>query len=176
MMTFHGTRLSAILEIDIAPERDERGFFARTCCRKEFGARELNPAVAQCSISFNPNKGTLRGLPYQKAPRRERKLARSTRGAAYDVVIDLRPRSPTFAKWRAATLTGTNHRMAHMPEGYGHDFLTLEDTTELSYQISEFFHPGSARGVRRNDFRFQIGWPALPKVISERDRSYADFR
>ena len=174
-MTFHETRLSGVWEIDIAPEHDERGFFARSWCRNEFESRGLNPTVAQCSISFNPSKGTLRGLHYQKAPHGETKLVRCTQGAIYDVVVDLRLHSPTFTKWTAATLTGANHRMIYVPQGCGHGFLTLEDDTEVFYQISEFFHPGSARGVRWNDPRFQIDWPVRPDVISERDRLYADF-
>ena len=175
-MIFHETRLSGVWEIQLAPQRDERGFFARTWCRREFEARGLNPALAQCSISFNPCKGTLRGLHYQEAPYGEAKLVRCTRGAIYDVVVDLRLHSPSFAKWTAMTLTSSNHRMVYVPEGCGHGFLTLEDDTEVFYQISQFFHPGSARGVRWNDPHFRIEWPAQPKVISQRDRSFADFR
>ncbi|HEY6345741.1 MAG TPA: dTDP-4-dehydrorhamnose 3,5-epimerase [Bryobacteraceae bacterium] len=175
-MTFREITLPGVWEINIEPERDERGFFARSWCRNEFESRGLNPAVAQCSISFNPRKGTLRGLHYQEAPHGETKLVRCTQGAIYDVVVDLRPHSPTFAKWTAVTLTSTNHRMVYVPEGCGHGFLTLEDETEVFYQISEFFHPGSARGVRWNDPRFQIGWPVRPEVISERDRTYDDFQ
>jgi dTDP-4-dehydrorhamnose 3,5-epimerase len=175
-MIFHETRLSGVWAIDIAPECDERGFFARTWCRNEFEARGLTPILAQCSTSFNPSKGTLRGLHYQKAPYGESKLVRCTRGSIYDVVTDLRPHSPTFAKWAALTLTAGNHRMVYVPEGCGHGFLTLEDNSEVFYQISQFFHPESACGVRWNDPRFEIEWPAQPRVISARDRSYPDFR
>jgi dTDP-4-dehydrorhamnose 3,5-epimerase len=175
-MIFHESRLSGVWEIDIAPECDERGFFARTWCRNEFEERGLNPVLAQCNLSFNPSKGTLRGLHYQKAPYGEAKLIRCTRGAIYDVVVDLRPHSPTFANWTAVTLTAANHRLLYVPEGCGHGFLTLEDNSEIFYQISQFFHPESACGVRWDDPRFRIEWPAQPRVISERDRSYADFR
>lgn len=174
-MTFREMTLPGVWEINIEPECDERGFFARAWCRNEFESMGLNPAVAQCSISFSPSKWTLRGLHYQEAPHSETKLVRCTRGAIYDVVVDLRPHSPTFAKWTAATLTSTNHRMVYVPEGCGHGFLTLEDGTEVFYQISESFHAGSARGVRWNDPRFQIAWPNGPVVISERDRTYDDF-
>jgi dTDP-4-dehydrorhamnose 3,5-epimerase len=175
-MTFRETSLSGVWEIDIDPECDERGFFARSWCRKEFESRGLNTSVAQCSISFNPNKGTLRGLHYQEAPHGETKLVRCTQGAIYDVVVDLRPHSPTFTKWVAVILTGTNHRMVYVPEGCGHGFLTLEDETEVFYQMSEFFHAEAARGVRWDDPRFQIGWPSRPTVISEKDRTYQDFQ
>jgi len=175
-MIFRETTLPGVWEIDIEPEPDERGFFARSWCRKEFESRGLNPAVAQCSISFNPGKGTLRGLHYQKAPHGETKLVRCTQGAIYDVVADLRPHSPTFAKWTAVTLTSNNHRMVYVPEGCAHGFLTLHAETEVFYQISEFFHAGSARGVRWDDPRFRIGWPIRPKVISERDLTYDDFQ
>lgn len=175
-MTFRETALPGVWEIDIESESDARGFFARCWCRREFESRRLNSALAQCSISFNPGKGTLRGLHYQKAPHGETKLVRCTQGAIYDVVADLRPESPTFAKWTATTLSSQNHRMVYVPEGCAHGFLTLEDQTEVFYQISEFFHAASAHGVRWDDPRFRIDWPSQPEVISERDRTYNDFR
>ena len=175
-MKFHQTALPGVWEIDIEPETDQRGFFARSWCRKEFESRGLSAAVAQCSVSFNSSQGTLRGLHYQEAPHRETKLVRCTRGSIYDVVLDLRPDSPTFTKWIAATLSSENHRMVYVPEGCGHGFLTLQDETEVYYQMSDFFDAGSARGVRWDDPCFQIEWPTYPTVISERDRSYQDFK
>jgi dTDP-4-dehydrorhamnose 3,5-epimerase len=175
-MIFRGGAIPGVWEIDIELKCDERGFFARSWCRNEFESRGLNPALAQCSISFNPSKGTLRGMHYQVPPHSEAKLVRCTRGAIYDVVVDLRADSPTFTKWMAATLSSTNHRMVYVPEGCGHGFLTLENDTEVFYQVSEFYDAGSQRGVRWNDPRFQIVWPSLPEVISERDRTYHDFQ
>ena len=175
-MTFRETALPGVWDIDIEPQVDERGFFARSWCRKEFESKGLNPVVAQCSVSFNPRKGTLRGLHYQDAPHRETKVVRCTQGSIYDVVVDLRPNSPTSTRWMVSTLSSANHRMVYVPEGCGHGFLTLQDETEVYYQMSEFFYTESARGVRWDDPRFQIEWPSRPAVISERDRSYQDFR
>lgn len=174
-MTFDETRLSGVFEIHLEPKRDERGFFARTWCQKEFERFGLNSRVVQCSVSFNAKKGTLRGIHYQSAPFAETKLVRCTRGAIYDVVLDLRPRSPTFKNWISVVLTAENRSMVYVPEGCAHGFLTLEDETEVFYQMSEFYNAESARGVRWNDPAFKIVWPDDVKVISERDRSYPDF-
>jgi len=151
---------------------DQRGFFARTFCQREFESYGLNPKLVQCSISFNSRKGTLRGLHYQAAPLAEAKLVRCTRGAIYDVVVDLRPTSPTFQKWIAIILTHEKRNMVYIPEGCAHGFLTLQDESEVFYQMSEFYAPGSARGVRWDDPAFQISWPGKVQVISERDRTY----
>ena len=174
-MTFHETKLPGVFEIHLEPNCDERGFFARTWCEREFKSHGLNPAVVQCNISFNVKKGTLRGVHFQAAPYGEAKVVRCTSGAIYDVVLDLRPVSPTFKKWIGFTLTAANRRMLYIPEGCAHGFLTLEDNTEVFYQMSEFYHPESARGVRWNDSAFQIAWPEKVEVISERDRTYPDF-
>lgn len=174
-MTFHETRLQKTFEIHMEPHQDERGFFARAWCRQEFLEHGLNPDLAQCSVSFNKRKGTLRGLHYQAQPFEEAKLVRCTRGAIFDVVVDLRTGSPTFGNWVAATLTADNRHMMYVPEGCAHGFLTLEDATEVFYQISQVYNPESARGVRWDDPAFRIVWPAKVEVISERDRSYPDF-
>jgi dTDP-4-dehydrorhamnose 3,5-epimerase len=174
-MIFKETKLSAVFEIHVEPNRDERGFFARTWCLTEFKSHGLNHRLAQCSISWNARKGTLRGLHYQAAPHEEAKLVRCTRGAVYDVVLDLRPSSPTFRDWAAVILTSENRNMVYVPEGCAHGFLTLEDDSEVFYQISEFYSAESARGVRWDDPAFQIAWPGNVEVISERDRNYPNF-
>ena len=147
-MIFHETKLPGVFEIHLEPHPDERGFFARSWCQQEFESHSLNPKVVQCSVSFNARKDTLRGLHYQAAPYSEAKVVRCTRGALYDVVVDLRPQSPTFKAWIAVVLTATNRHMVYVPEGCAHGFLTLEDETEVFYQMSEFYHAESARGVR----------------------------
>jgi dTDP-4-dehydrorhamnose 3,5-epimerase len=174
-MIFHETKLPGAFEIHLEPIADERGFFARTWCQKEFEAQGLNPRLAQCNLSFNARKGTLRGIHYQAEPYPETKIVRCTRGAIYDVVVDLRPDSPAFKKWIAVVLTASNRHMVYVPEGCGHGFLTLEDETEIFYQMSEFYNAESARGVRWDDPAFQIAWPEKVEVISERDRTYPDF-
>jgi len=161
----------------IEPERleDERGFFARTWCEREFEEHGLNPRIAQCSISFNRRRGTLRGMHYQVAPYEETKIVCCTRGAVYDVIIDLRRDSPTFTQWFAVELTSENRKMVYIPAGFAHGFQTLEDATEVFYQISEFFAPEYGRGVRWDDPAFSIGWPEQPPFISDRDKSYPDY-
>jgi dTDP-4-dehydrorhamnose 3,5-epimerase len=175
-MTFHPTKLPGVCEIRIQPLTDERGFFARSWCRREFENRGLNPALAQCNISFNTCTGTLRGMHYQAPPYAEAKIVRCTHGAIYDVVVDLRRDSPTFKAWIGVALSARERNMLYVPEGCAHGFLTLEDRSEVFYQMSEFYHPEAARGVRWDDPAFQIAWPAAPQVISERDRTYPDFQ
>lgn len=174
-MIFLETSLPGVWEIALDLRDDERGFFARSWCEKEFQDNGLNTKLAQCSISFNIRRGTLRGMHYQAAPYQEAKLVRCTRGSIFDVAIDLRPNSPTFKRWVGAELTAENRRMLYIPEGCAHGFLTLEDETEVFYQISEFYHPETAQGFRWNDPAFQIAWPVDPVVISERDRTYPNF-
>jgi dTDP-4-dehydrorhamnose 3,5-epimerase len=174
-MKFLETKIPGVFEISIEPKTDERGFFARSWCAQEFERHGLNPRLAQCSISFNTHKGTLRGVHYQVAPYQEAKLVRCTRGAIFDVAIDLRPQSPTFKAWVSAVLTAELRNMLFVPEGCAHGFLTLENDTEVLYQMSEVFDPDSARGVRWNDPAFQIAWPARVEQISERDRTCPDF-
>jgi dTDP-4-dehydrorhamnose 3,5-epimerase len=174
-MIFRETKLPGAFEINLEPKVDERGFFARCWCQKEFEVNKLNPKVVQCSVSFNLRKGTLRGIHYQEAPHAETKVVRCTRGAAYDVVVDLRPASPTYRDWMAVVLTAEKRNMVYVPEGCGHGFLTLSDDSELFYQMSELYSPESARGVRWDDPAFEIAWPAKVEVISERDGHYPDF-
>lgn len=161
----------------IEPERveDERGFFARTFCRREFEAHRLNPDLAQCSISFNRKRGTLRGMHYQAPPHAETKIVRCTRGAIHDVILDLRPQSPTFRRWVAVELSAENRLMLYISEGLAHGFQTLADATEVSYQMSEFYSLDHARGLRWNDPAFAIAWPISATIISERDQSHPDF-
>jgi dTDP-4-dehydrorhamnose 3,5-epimerase len=172
---FVETKLKGPFVIEVERNEDHRGFFARTWCQREFAERGLNPSLVQCSVSFSRKKGTLRGMHYQIAPREEAKLVRCTRGAVYDVIIDLRPDSPSFSRWLAAELTAANGRMLYIPEGFAHGFQTLEDDTEVFYQMSEFYAPEYARGVRWNDPAFGIQWPPAERTISLRDDTYPDF-
>jgi dTDP-4-dehydrorhamnose 3,5-epimerase len=157
------------------PIADERGFFARTFCREEFVAQGLNPNLAQCSVSFNKRRGTLRGMHYQKAPHEEDKLVRCTMGAIYDVLVDIRPGSPTFRRWSGVELSAENRTAVYIPKGFAHGFLTLSDDTEVFYQMSEPFQPECAAGVRWNDPAFGVSWPADVRVISDRDQAYPNF-
>jgi dTDP-4-dehydrorhamnose 3,5-epimerase len=175
-MIFAETKLAGVYTIDMQCLKDERGFFGRSFCRNEFFERGLNPEVAQCNISFNRYAGTLRGMHYQEAPFAEDKLVRCTRGNLYDVVVDLRRESPTFKQWIALELSADNWRMLYIPKGCAHGFLTLADNTEIVYQMSEFYHPESGRGVRWNDPAFGIEWPERNRVMmSEKDRNWADY-
>jgi dTDP-4-dehydrorhamnose 3,5-epimerase len=174
-MIFKETRLSGTFEIEVEPKTDERGFFARTWCHKEFAARGLAANLVQCSLSFSLQRGTLRGMHYQARPHGEIKLVRCTRGAIYDVVADLRPESPTFKEWVAMVLSAENRKAMYVPECCAHGFLTLQDETEVFYQMSEFHDPEFARGVRFDDPAFQIDWPAKIEMISARDRNYPNF-
>ncbi len=175
-MLFHELKLPGVYEILIEPHLDERGFFARAWCQNEFASHRLNSQLAQCNISVTSRKGTVRGMHYQVSPHAEAKLVRCTRGEIYDVVLDLRPQSPKFKEWIAVRLTAGNHNMVYVPEGCAHGFQTLDDDVEVFYQMSEFYHPESARGVRWDDPAFQIAWPEKVEVISERDRTYPDFQ
>lgn len=175
-MIFTETPLAGTYLIEPEPLADLRGFFARTWCQREFEAHGVNPRLVQCSISFNWRKGTLRGMHYQEAPHAEAKLVRCTRGALYDVALDLRPASPTYRQHFAVVLSAENHRMLYIPEGCAHGFQTLEHDTEVFYQMSEYYAPDAARGVRWNDPAFAIPWPEDGRTIAERDSAYLDFR
>lgn len=175
-MKFRATLIRDAFEITVEPTLDERGFFARTWCKDEFEAHGLESKLVQCSISYNSRKGTLRGMHYQTAPFQEAKLVRCTRGSVYDVVADLRTESSTFRRWMAITLTAENRNMVYVPKGCAHGFLTLQDDTEVFYQMSEVYDPSSARGFRWNDPAFDIAWPEEVRVISERDRTYPGFQ
>ena len=174
-MQFLSTTLPGVFEIRIEPHCDERGFFARTWCQKEFEEHGLDPRLVQCNVSFNERRGTLRGMHFQASPHAEAKLVRCTRGSVYDVVLDLRTGTPSYKQWVGVTLSAENRNMMYVPEGCAHGFITLEDGTEVFYQMSEFYDSPSARGVRWNDPAFGIIWPVKTAVISERDASYPDF-
>jgi len=174
-MIFTETRLKGAYIIQPKPISDERGFFARSWCIREFGSFGLETRLVQCNISYNRKKGTLRGLHYQAPPFEEDKLVRCTRGAIHDVIVDLRRKSKSYGKHIGVTLTSENRTMLHIPKGFAHGFLTLEDDSEVHYQMSEFYAPECARGYRWDDPSFGIVWPGEVRVISEKDRSYPDF-
>jgi len=174
-MTFTELSLKGAFIIDIEPIEDERGFFARSFCMKEFASYGLKVDVAQCNISFNKKKGTLRGMHFQFPPKAEPKLVRCTRGKIYDVIIDLRPDSPTYCLWESVELTADNYKALYIPEGFAHGFQTLEDNAEVFYQMYEFYTVEYASGIRWNDPVFGIKWPLANPIISEKDRSYRDF-
>lgn len=174
-MIFAEASLPGVWVIEPEKLQDERGFFARVWCQHEMAARGLSIALVQSNISFNNQKGTLRGLHYQASPYAEVKLVRCTRGALYDVVVDLRAESPTFKRWMAVELTADNYKLLYIPVGCAHGFQTLADNTEVFYQMSEFYHPECARGVRWNDPAFGVVWPLEAKIISEKDQHYPDF-
>jgi dTDP-4-dehydrorhamnose 3,5-epimerase len=175
-LIFKETKLPGAFVIEPDQLADQRGFFARTFCRKEFEAHGINALVEQCNISFNKRKGTLRGMHFQVAPFAEAKLVRCTSGSIYDVIIDLRPSSPTFKQYFAAELSVENRAMLFIPEGFAHGFQTLQDDSEVFYQMGQSFSAEHARGVRWNDPAFGIEWPKDERIIIERDRNYPDFR
>jgi dTDP-4-dehydrorhamnose 3,5-epimerase len=174
-MVFRETELQGAFLIDLERHEDERGFFARTFCEKEFAARGLRTRYPQCNVSHNKTAHTLRGMHWQAAPHEEAKVIRCTSGAVWDVVIDIRPGSPTFMRHIAVELSATAGTMLYVPEGLAHGFLTLQDNTDVFYMMSESYAPESARGARWNDPAFGIEWPAPVAVISERDAQHADY-
>ena len=174
-MIFRETPIPGAFWIELETHPDERGSFARTFCVREFEAHGLDARVAQCNRSYNRLRGTLRGMHTQRAPHAEAKLVRCTRGAIHDVILDLRPGSAAHGKHVAVTLRANDGHMLFIPAGVHHGFLTLEDDTEVFYQMSEFYEPTAASGVRWNDPAFAIEWPEEVRVISERDASYPDW-
>ncbi|MDD5177604.1 MAG: dTDP-4-dehydrorhamnose 3,5-epimerase [Sterolibacterium sp.] len=174
-MKFVATLLEGAFMVEAEAISDERGFFARSFCTQEFVEHGLDPRLVQCSVSYNERHGTLRGMHYQRAPYAETKLVRCTMGKIYDVMLDLRPQSPSFMRWHGVELSADNRRAVYIPEGVAHGFLTLSDACEVFYQISEFFHPECAAGVRWNDPAFAIAWPEPVRQISARDQGYPDF-
>jgi dTDP-4-dehydrorhamnose 3,5-epimerase len=172
---FRETDLPGAFLIDIEPRTDERGLFARTWCREEFAAHGLDTRVAQTSVSLNRKRGTLRGMHFQAPPRSEVKLVRCLRGAIYDVIIDLRPTSPTFLRHLGVELAGETRRALYIPEGFAHGFQTLADDVEISYQMTVPHAPEAARGVRWNDPAFGIEWPIASPILLARDAAYPDF-
>lgn len=171
-MIFRETALGGVFQVDIERKSDERGFFARTWCRDEFGRLGLATEFVQGSVSFNPFAGTLRGLHFQRPPHRESKLVRCIRGAIYDVIVDLRPGSPTHGRWLGIELTGTSHRALYIPEGFAHGFQTLDEDTEVFYLISAFHEPKAAGGLRYDDPALGIRWPKPISRISDADKSW----
>lgn len=175
-MIFTETKLKGAYIIEPEKKADERGFFARTWCQHEFEAQDLNPQLAQCNISYNARRSTLRGMHHQAAPYAETKLVRCTRGAIHDVIIDLRAESATYKQHFSVVLDEGNYRMLYIPEGFAHGFQTLEDDTEVFYQMSVVYSPEAARGVRWDDPVFSIEWPqAECRHMSDRDRNWPDF-
>jgi dTDP-4-dehydrorhamnose 3,5-epimerase len=172
---FDETPLPGAWVVRLEAHHDERGYFARTFAADEFERRGLDPDVVQCSVSFNPRRGTLRGMHYQASPHGECKLIRCTRGRVYDVLVDVRPDSPAYRRWFGLELAAEGRAMVYVPVGVAHGLLTLEDDSEVSYQISAPYVPEAARGVRWDDPAFGIDWPGAVEVISERDRTYPDF-
>lgn len=171
-MKFLATPLEGAFVVELARIEDERGFFARSFCQEEFRAHGLSPVVAQCNVSWNQRKGTLRGLHFQAKPHEEAKLVRCTRGAIWDVIVDLRNESPTRLRWHAVELNAGNRLGLYIPEGFAHGFQTLQDDSEVLYQMAESYHPGLARGVCWNDLKIGVAWPLANPILSERDLSY----
>jgi dTDP-4-dehydrorhamnose 3,5-epimerase len=174
-MKFEPLTLAGAYLIQLEASADERGFFARTFCSREFADQGLNDRLRQCSISFNSRKKTLRGMHYQLPPHEEAKLVRCTQGAAHHVILDLRNDSTTYLEWIGIDLNSENRHLLYVPEGVAHGFITLSDATEILYQMSEYYSPESAAGVRWDDPAFKVFWPAEPAIISERDSGYADY-
>jgi dTDP-4-dehydrorhamnose 3,5-epimerase len=172
---FLETPLPGAFVLGAESHEDSRGSFTRTFCRREFEEHGLDPQVAQCNLSFNRRRGTLRGMHYQAAPREEVKLVRCVRGAIYDVIIDLRPDSPTYTRHFGIVLSAEERNALYIPRGFAHGFQSLEDGTEVMYQMSEFYSPEHARGVRWDDPAFGIEWPISDPIILERDATYPDF-
>lgn len=174
-MIFTETKLPGAFIIDLERRGDARGYFARTYCQREFEQHGLPARVVQTNMSFSKHQGTLRGMHFQAAPYAEAKLVRCTRGALYDVIIDLRPESPAFRQWVGVELTADNQRMLFVPEGFAHGFYTLVDDVEVMYQVSQFYTPQAERGFRWNDPAFAIEWPGPVTTISDKDSRWPDF-
>jgi dTDP-4-dehydrorhamnose 3,5-epimerase len=175
-MIFTATKIPGAYLVDLEKLEDERGFFARRWCERVFAEQGLTPRLAQCNISFNHSKGTLRGMHFQAKPFEEAKLVRCISGAIFDVAVDIRPQSPAFRQWVGLELSAENRSALYLPEGCAHGFLTLTDRSEILYQMSEFYDPDSGRGFRWDDPEIGIEWPGEVEVISERDRSLPELR
>jgi dTDP-4-dehydrorhamnose 3,5-epimerase len=174
-MIFHETTLKDAMLIDLEKRGDERGFFARTFCQKEFSARGLDINYTQQNTSSSKYRGTLRGMHFQKSPHAETKLIRCLRGAIVDIIIDIRPNSPSFCKWEAFELNEDNKRMLYVPKGFAHGFQTVSDEVEVTYLVDGFYEPTAEGGVRWNDPAFGIQWPLEPTVMSDKDKAWPDF-
>ncbi len=174
-MIFTETKLKGAYLIDIQKLEDERGFFARTWCEHEMADHGIDMHIVQANTSLNLKKGTLRGMHFQKSPYEEAKLVRCIRGSIYDVIVDLRTESPTFKKWFGVELTADNYKMIYIPERFAHGFITLEDNSEITYMMSQFYTPGYEAGFRWNDPAINIQWPMNAVVISEKDRNLPEL-
>ena len=174
-MKFLPLPLQGAFLIEPEPVTDKRGFFARSFCANEFERHGLETRFVQCNISFNKKKGTLRGMHFQGAQYKETKLVRCTTGSIYDVIVDIRQESSTYKKWFATDLSAASRRMLYVPNGFAHGFLTLEDNTEVFYQMTEIYHPEYSRGVRWDDPELAIDWPQEVIIVSDRDQQYPDF-
>jgi len=172
---FIETSLKDAYLVRLDKRQDERGFNARLWCEREFAAQGLMPRVVQTNIIHNPHRGTLRGLHYQQPPFAECKLFRCVRGSMYDVIVDLRPESPTYRQWLAVELSAARYELLYVPEGFAQGFQTLENDTELIYQVSQFYTPESGRGIRYDDPAFAISWPLPVSVISRQDTAWPAF-
>jgi dTDP-4-dehydrorhamnose 3,5-epimerase len=175
-MKFVETHLKDVYVIELEEIADSRGFFARTFCGREFEKHGLKPTVAQANLSFNHKQGTLRGMHYQTRPAAETKLVRCTAGAIFDVIIDMRPESPSYLQHFGVELTAQNRRALYVPELFAHGYLTLTDGAEVVYQVGEFYSPGNERGIRYDDPKFNIAWPVPIEVISDKDAKWAPFK
>ncbi len=175
-MIFTETRLKGAFIIDVEPISDQRGYFARTFCVNEFEAHGLKPTVVQCNLSYNTKQGTLRGMHFQRSPATEAKLVRCIRGAIYDVIIDMRPDSASYGSHIGVELSAENHRALYIPDLFAHGFQTLTDDTEVFYQMSEFFAPGYAAGLRYDDPYFGIEWPLPVSEIAHKDKNLLLFK
>jgi dTDP-4-dehydrorhamnose 3,5-epimerase len=171
-MLFTETKLTGAFVVDLDRMQDDRGFFARSFCQKEFESHGLKPTIAQANIAFNHRKGTLRGMHFQYPPAAETKLVRSTRGAILDIIVDLRPESPTYLQHVAVELNEDNRRALYVPERFAHGYQVLEDGTETSYQVGEFYTPGAEGGLAFDDPRLGLEWPLPVSVISDKDRGW----
>lgn len=169
-MIFTETKLKGAYLISIETKEDERGYFGRTYCKNEFAKQNIDFSIAQTNISYNKNKATLRGMHMQRAPHKEAKLVQCISGSLYDVIIDMRPDSPTLYQWIATQLSADNNTMLYIPEGFAHGFLTLENNTRVLYQMSEFYKPGAEQPLLWNDPFFNIHWVVEPQIISEKDK------
>lgn len=174
-MQFHRTTLDGAFVIDLDLKGDERGFFARQFCAREFSEAGLNPVVAQINITSSAKAGTLRGMHYQIEPKAETKMVRCLRGEIFDCIIDLRPSSATFGRWFGETLSAENRRMMYVPKGFAHGLMTLTDDVEILYLMGSDYAPSHERGIRFDDPRFTIDWPREPAEISGKDRAWPDF-
>jgi len=174
-MKFTETKLKGAYIIELEKLEDERGFFARSWCTNEMNEFGLNTNIYQANISFNKLRGTLRGMHYQKAPYQEAKYVRCSKGRIYDVIIDLRRDSPTFKQWFGVELSSENYKMLYVPEDFAHGFITLEENTEVTYLMSEFYVPNAGATIRWDDPSFDIQWPIEPAIISEKDRLQPPF-